>query len=743
VASRAIKRAGIAALATVGVGFWLGSMLLLARATQGADEFGRLYGSLFLVNAIGVIILLALIAVNLVRLVREFRGRVPGSRLKSRMVATFVVLSVVPLCIVYYFSVVFLNRGIDSWFSVDVEKGLGDALNLSRATLEIQMREYLERTEEMAIRLRDERDSRLAAELATLQRESDATEITVVGSNSRILASISVREDLDVIAVPNDEILLQLGQGRAYVGLDPLGDAGYRIRTAAVVPQDSPFGERRILLAIFPVSERLSSLADAVQTAYADYGELSYLRRLLKYSLTLTLTLVLLLSLLTAVWGAFFFSRRLVAPIQNLIAGTRAVAQGDYDTQLPLPGHDDMGFLVRSFNDMTRRLAEAREMATASQTAVENERAYLAIILGRLSTGVVSLETDWRIRTANQAAGSILGFDVEKCIGRPLLEIARENPMLEQFVDVGRRHIMSGDLEWREQVVLKAEVGRRVLMCACSALKSEAGGTSGYVVVFDDITALLQAQRDAAWGEVARRLAHEIKNPLTPIQLSAERMRRRLLDHLEEQDSQVLERATRTIIQQVENMKEMVNAFSEYARVPDMDISIIDVNAFITEVAELYRGREIDARVDLDLDPRIGSAEVDAGRFRQILHNLLRNSFEALEQVSNARILISTRLGSDGDAHMIRIVVEDNGPGFPVDSIEQIFDPYVTSKPKGTGLGLAIVKKLVEEHGGRVEATNVEEGGARMTILMPMDDAARTTSSRREVHIADLKGERA
>lgn len=743
VASRAIKRAGIAGLTVLGVVFWLGSMLLLARATEGADEFGRLYGSLFLVNAVGVVILLALISVNLVRLVREFRGRVPGSRLKSRMVVTFVVLSVAPLCVVYYFSVLFLNRGIDSWFSVDVEKGLSDALNLSRATLEIQMREYLERTEHMAARLRDETNSRLAAELSSLQRQTDASEITVVGNDSRILASISNRDDLDVMATPNDEILLQLGQGRNYVGLDPLGDVGYRIRTAALIPPESPFAERRILLAIFPVSERLSSLADAVQSAYADYGELSYLRRLLKYSLTLTLTLVLLLSLLTAVWGAFFFSRRLVAPIQNLIAGTRAVAQGDYDTQLPLPGHDDMGFLVRSFNDMTRRLSEARALATASQSAVENERAYLAIILGRLSTGVVSLETDWRIRTANQAAGAILGFDLEKCIGRPLLEIARESPMLEQFVDVGRRHIMSGDLEWREQVVLKADVGRRVLMCACSALRSESGETNGYVVVFDDITALLQAQRDAAWGEVARRLAHEIKNPLMPIQLSAERMRRRLLDHLEEQDGQVLERATRTIIQQVENMKEMVNAFSEYARVPDMEMSVVDINAFISEIADLYRGREIDTKVELDLDPDLGPVEVDTGRFRQILHNLIGNALEALEQVADGRIVIRTRLEKDNDARIMHILVEDNGPGFPVDAIEHIFDPYVTSKPKGTGLGLAIVKKLVEEHGGRVEASNVEGGGARMSILLPTDDVARAISSRKEAHTAEYKGERA
>ncbi len=742
-AAPTVRRIGTISLVILGAGLWLGSVLLLARATEGADEFGRLYGSLFLVNSVGVITLLALIVVNLVRLLREYRGRVPGSRLKSRMVATFVVLSVVPLCIVYYFSVIFLNRGIDSWFSVDVEKGLGDALNLSRATLEIQMRDYLQRTEEMAKRLQGESRAGLAAELSYLQRQQDATEMTVVGANSHILASISDREDLDVLAVPNDEILLQIGQGRNYVGLDPLGISGYRIRTAAIIPRQSPFDEQRILLAIFPVSERLSSLADAVQRAYTDYGELSYLRRLLKYSLTLTLTLVLLLSLLTAVWGAFFFSRRLVAPIQDLIAGTRAVSQGDFDTQLPLPGSDDMGFLVRSFNEMTRRLSEARELAGVSQAAVENERAYLAIILGRLSTGVVSLETDWRIRTANQAAGAILGFDLKKCIGRPLLEVARESPLLEQFVDAGRRHIMAGDVEWREQIMLTTDVGRRILMCACSGLKSDSGQINGYVVVFDDITALIQAQRDAAWGEVARRLAHEIKNPLMPIQLSAERMRRRLLDRLEAQDSQVLERATRTIIQQVDHMKEMVNAFSEYARAPDMDLSAVDINGLISEIADLYRGREIDVKLKLDLDPALGVVEADAGRIRQILHNLIGNALEALEGRIDGRVVVRTAVEAGPDAPMLHIVVEDNGPGFPVDAIEQIFDPYVTSKPKGTGLGLAIVKKLVEEHGGRVEASNLEEGGARMSILMPIIESARHGFARTQENPPGYKGERA
>jgi nitrogen fixation/metabolism regulation signal transduction histidine kinase len=262
-------------------------------------------------------------------------------------------------------------------------------------------------------------------------------------------------------------------------------------------------------------------------------------------------------------------------------------------------------------------------------------------------------------------------------------------------------------------------------------------------MVFDDITALMQAQRDAAWGEVARRLAHEIKNPLTPIQLSAERMRRRLLDRIEEKDAQVVERATRTIVQQVEAMKEMVNAFSDYARAPDMDLIQIDLNHLVLEVADLYRAREIDVTIDLDLDSELGRVEIDPGRVRQILHNLIGNAIEALNHKKGGRLWVRTALETDGEIRLLSIVVEDNGPGFSLDAIEHIFDPYVTSKPKGTGLGLAIVKKLVEEHGGRVDAANRDEGGARMSIVMPVDDEARTALLRKEAHSTDYKGERA
>jgi nitrogen fixation/metabolism regulation signal transduction histidine kinase len=737
-ATSALKRFGLAAVALVGLSLLVVALLFLASTVENADRFGEVYNWIFMLNAAGGSILLALIIANLVRLVREYRGQVPGSRLASRMVAIFVGLAVLPLGLVYYFSVQFISRGIDAWFDVNVEAGLGDALDLSRATLESRMREHLDATRQIADALSGRPNRELASQLGMLRRRSGAIELTIVGQRSRIIALSSDLSISELPEPPTEEVMMQIRQGRPFVSLDPIRD-GYVVRAATEIPGSHPLDELRVLHALFAVPERVGVLANSVQEAYAQYRELSFLRAPFTRSLTLTLTLVLLLSLLMAVWGAFFFSRKLTAPIQTLVAGTRAVAKGDFDTRLPMLARDEMGFLVHSFNDMITRLAEARELARQSQQAVESQRAYLAVILGRLSTGVVSLERDWRIRTANEAAGAILGVDLEAAIGMPLAEVARDKPLVQQFSEVGRCHVEAGDYEWREQIVLRGEAGRRVLMCACSALPGDEDGPGGFVVVFDDITALLQAQRDAAWGEVARRLAHEIKNPLTPIQLSAERIRRRFLDQMGDEDAQLLERATRTIVQQVEAMKEMVNAFSDYARAPDMEIVRLDLNHLVGEVAELYRVREIPVMIELDLDPGTPNVEADAGRLRQILHNLIRNALEAMEGQEGAKLRVTTRFSDEYELRAVFILVEDNGPGIPGDAVDRIFDPYVTSKPKGTGLGLAIVKKLVEEHGGWVEAANRSEGGARITIALPADEDARSAMLRREIRASEFR----
>ncbi len=646
--------------------------------------------------------------------------------------AIFSALAVAPILVVYYFSLQFLNRGIDSWFEIEVSQGLKDTRELSHAALEVRVREFLQHTQAVAHTLSGGSDFELIETLDRERRESTALEFTIVGAQAQILATSSDRP-MDTLPVPaTDEMMLQLRRGRPYVSLDTDSVGGYLIRAAAPLDANGS-GSPRVLIALYPVPQQLSQLADTVQRSYTQYANLVQLRGPLKSTFVLILTFVVLMSLIAAVYGAFFAAQRLVQPVQDLIAGTRAVAKGNYDTKLPLPGRDELGFLVTSFNDMTKRLGRAREETRRSQQAVEAERAGLAVILARLSTGVVSLEPDLTVRTANQAASAILGVDLEAAVGKRFDEISSDNSLFTQFLAAIKLRLDAEDLDWREQIELLSDSGKHVLMCACTALPSDVGGAQpGVVLVFDDITTLLQAQRDAAWGEVARRLAHEIKNPLTPIQLSAERMRRKFLGSMNAEDAQILERATHTIVAQVDAMKQMVNAFSEYARAPDMHFSRFDLNQLITEVVDLYRVQDSSAALKLLLSPNLPAISADRIRLRQILNNLVTNSLEALEGRVGACIEIETRIADEGakQGASVAIVVTDNGPGFPRDLIGTVFDPYVTSKPKGTGLGLAIVKKIVEEHGGRIEADNQRTGGARVRILLPLGDSARSVGVR-------------
>lgn len=722
------RKYGSTVLGTIGVALWLVALYLLGSVTQNSSEFDRWLPWILLINITGLITLFVLLAIKLTGLVRDYRRHVPGSRLKGRTVAIFSALAVAPIVIVYYFSLQFLNRGIDSWFEIEVSQGLKDTRELSHAALEVRVREFLQHTQVVAHELSSLSDFELIGTLDRERRESTALEFTVVGPQTRIIATSSDRP-MDMLPVPaTDEMMLQVRRGRPYVSLDTDAIGGYVIRAAAPLESNGQ-SPPRVLIALYPVPQQLSQLADTVQRSYTQYARLVLLRQPLKSTFMLILSFVVLMSLIAAVYGAFFSAQRLVQPVQDLIAGTRAVAKGNYDTQLSRSSRDELGFLVTSFNDMTKRLRRAREETRRSQQTVEAERAGLAVILARLSTGVVSLEADLTIRTANQAASAILGVDLEAAVGKRFDENVSGGTLFTQFLGAVKQRLGAQQHDWREQIELLSESGKHVLMCACTALPNETGAP-GVVLVFDDITTLLQAQRDAAWGEVARRLAHEIKNPLTPIQLSAERIQRKFAGSMNSEDAQVLERATHTIVAQVEAMKQMVNAFSEYARAPDMHFSRFDLNQLITEVVDLYRVQASGAELKLLLAPQLPGISADRIRLRQILNNLVTNSLEALEGRPGACVEIETRLAEDGPKQLAEIVVTDNGPGFQRDLLGTVFDPYVTSKPKGTGLGLAIVKKIVEEHGGRIEADNRRTGGARVRILLPLGEGNRVPAGR-------------
>jgi PAS domain S-box-containing protein len=482
-----------------------------------------------------------------------------------------------------------------------------------------------------------------------------------------------------------------------------------------------------VLQAFFPMPQSLSDLSRSVQEAFEAYRTRAYMRGQIKFSFALSLSLVLLLGLFAAAWAAVFTARRLVQPISDIAEGTRAVADGDYNKQLPLPrAGDELGLLVSSFNAMTRRVARAHNALEDSRRKLETQRNYLETVLRGLTTGVMTLDRQGCLQTANRAADQILGIQMAGMYGRPLRSLGEVSEPLKPFVDRVADGLASGALEGRDEITLFRGGRRQVLLCRHSPLIAGEETPTGYLLVFDDVTELVKAQRDAAWGEVARRLAHEIKNPLTPIQLSAERLRRKYLDRLPKADVEVLDRATHTIVQQVEAMKAMVNDFSDYAKPAKLQSEPVAVDRFLAEVAALYEGTS--QCVELRVDAAGMMIKADPVRLRQVIHNLLKNALEAAGQ--QGRVVLSSHAGDESGHRFVEIDVSDNGPGFDPTLIDQVFEPYVTTKPKGTGLGLAIVKRIVGEHGGSISADNAADGGGlvrlRLPAMMALPAAAQT-----------------
>ena len=704
---------------------------LISSAVQNSAVLSRLFVPLLLVSIAGLLALLVVIAVSLVRLARAYRRDEAGARLTVRMVLLFSVLSLLPVAVVYSYSMQFLMRGIDSWFDVEIDEAMQDALQLGRASLDLHQHHLQGITERLVRRLTEALPSTQALRLNELRRQAGATELAVLDAAGRTLASSNVDPSALVADTPDRSVLQQVREGQDYVGITTYGeDDLLHVRVVIADRSDSD----RVLQALYPLSQRVTELSEEVQGAFTRYRELSFLRQSLKFSFSLTLFLVLLFSIFGAVWAAIFSARRLLAPVTDLAAATSAIADGDYSTQLIPPRRsDELGFLVRSFNAMTRRIAQASDAAAESQRQVEAQRAYLETVLSHLSTAVFTFDSGGMIRTANEAVQHILMIDPASHVGSSLAEVGLKRPELEPLTAaIARECAEEPPHEWEQQVSVVLEENRRILRCGGTPLPSaEDASGPGWLIMVEDITMLLQAQRDAAWGEVARRLAHEIKNPLTPIQLSAERIRRRYLGKLDEEQGQVLDRATHTIVQQVEALKSMVNAFSDYARPSRPEAAPVTIDRLVGEVLELYRAG---GGVTLDIQLNADGVQVraDGVKLRQVMHNLVKNAQEALADREAGHILVSTHRVGSGSACAVEIVVEDNGPGFDQEMIGQVFEPYVTTKSRGTGLGLAIVRKIMDEHGGTIGVGRSELGGAKVTLRLrecdpepPPPDAGR------------------
>ena len=700
----------------------LGAVLLylLSNASANTAASGEYYTLLVTLNIALAVLLVVLIGVQLFSLYRNIRDRVMGSRFTLRLLGSFALMAIIPGLIVYMVSVNFLTRSIESWFNVKVESALEGGLNLGRTALDIMLADVKEKGESMATSLAFQPANTHFTMLNDLREKSGIQDATLLTPQGRILSVSSSDSTSFLPELPSVTQLRQARQ-RIYGSIEPIGRKGLFLRVLVPVNVQDIAGETRILQLLQPVPKTLATTAEAVQDVYQDYQQLSYSRTALREVFALTLTLVMMLAMFTAVAIAFVLSRRLSAPLTVLTEGTRAIASGDYSIILPAHGKDELGVLVQSFNSMTQQLGDARKAADRNRARVEAARGYLETILAHLSSGVLALNERGELRTFNEATVNILGVSLESYVGfTPDMIIAKQAQLANFFEavalnsqqDAGAKNGQKEDVQ--TQVEIATAQGKQIITLRGTRLPD-----GGYVAVFDDATAMVQAQRDAAWGEVARRLAHEIKNPLTPIQLSAERMAHKLHDKLADADAKMLIRSTETIVNQVDALKKMVNEFSEYARSPAPHFDKLDLNLLIHEVMSLYDLPKI--RIEKNLTTQASTVKGDSTMLRQVLHNLLQNAQDALAGKKTPVISVATVNVND----MLVLTVQDNGGGFAADMMPHIFEPYVTSKSHGTGLGLAIVKKIIEEHKGNIKIENVTDStgealGAVVTISMPL-----------------------
>lgn len=745
---RALRYLLMVSATTVGV-----LLFLLAVASGDTQLFDSYYSWVLGANIAVGVGLLAVVLFLLARLYSRYRRGRFGSRLMARMVLMFAVMGIVPGIVIYLVSVQFVSRSIESWFNVKVESALESGLNLGRAALESSLRDLRLKAAGVSEELADMSDSLIAARLPKIIERNQLQEAIVVNSSGKLVASTNTKLTRLLPELPTPSMLARAHSSEGFgvidgmPGADKDGLMPEQIRLRVIVPirsDGSLFklrGDARYLLLVQPVPEKLSVNAEALRVAYSEYQERSLARTGLRKFFLVTLTLVLLLAIFAAMVSAFLLASDFAQPLLLLAEGTKAVAQGNLSPRPIMATPDELGTLTQSFNIMTMQLSDAREAVERNRRALEDAKAYLESVLANMSAGVIVFDEQWQLVTFNASAERILRLELKPLLGTAMSLIpalsAFRDPVMRSFSRLNAQAAADRSevdaQHWQQQIEIPRERGSNysdstdiTLLARGSHLPVGAG--RGYIIVFDDITDVISGQRSIAWAEVARRLAHEIKNPLTPIQLSAERLHMKLQPKLAGDDVALLERGTNTIVNQVVAMQQMVDNFRDYAKTPPPLLQALDLNALISEILELYSGMEISDAIQPVLQPNLPIILGDATQMRQVVHNLLQNAQDAVADIrrsgSEPAIHIVTEAFDYPDADgqprtAVRLTVSDNGPGFDPALIKRAFEPYVTSKPKGTGLGLPVVKKIIDEHGGRIEVQNRKDGpGAKILILL-------------------------
>lgn len=692
---------------------------LIANSFQSSIS-GKTHYWIIITTVIGIGILFFLVLINLAISFRQFRRGQIGSRLSLRLIAMFILLNLLPLFMVYFFAVQFLNKGIDSWFDVRVEQAIDDAVLLGQTSLEAltqdMIREMRIHSKSIANTFAPSEISRMLNEIA---EKSNYSRVSLLSNNGQIIASSFDNYGSLFDDTPNIIALSQVKLGQTFSTIESFGESSQQLKVITPVISNNFGIPPRALQAIKPLPLRYARLARTVESAKTQYDQMLFAREPLKLSLILTLTLISLGSLLVSSLASFYVSRRIAKPLSVLAHGTKEVASGNLDTQLPVASKDEIGILVSSFNDMTQQLNHARNLTQKSQIETEEQRQYLETVLSNLSSGVISIDEKNCLESANATASAILNIDLNADLGMNMKSLSQKYENLDSFFNAIHRATQKNVSKWQDERTVLGLKGKQFLIIQGTKLPLQKECT---VVVFDDITNLMHAQKDAAWGEVARRLAHEIKNPLTPIQLSAERIQNKFSDQLEGKNKISLQKSTRTIVQQVETLKKMVASFSDYAQAINTEKQAVDLHLLLSDIAELHKNTISDCELNTQFDTNLDTIPSDENVLRQIFNNLILNAVQSMATEKHKVLTITSSLETNKAEQRVIVSIADTGTGIQPDIRETLFEPYVSSKQQGSGLGLAIVKRLTEDLGGNVWVEENQPKGSRFTVSLLLEN---------------------
>ena len=680
----------------------LSLLVILIRSLSNSDFISsETFQLLLKINLAFVVLLFIFIALQVYRLFKEVKKEVTGSRLTLRLVISYSIMIIVPLMVLYFVSVNFLTKSIESWFNVRVESALESGLNIGQKTLDILRKDVELKSRSISYSLSNSNIKEFNLVLSDLTEKFDIYDAMIIDEENRILA-ISSRDNIEIDLVLPDEQDLILANTGFHGKIDITEESNIFLKTfQPYISIDDKIQKKFYLIITQKIPESISQAALSVESVFEDYQALTFSRNSLKVIYQITLSIILFLAILLSMSLALYFSRRFTMPLSILSEATQSIAKGNFKKKIPDQGKDELGMLVRSFNTMTTKLESANKTLELNRQRIESSRNFLEGIINNMSSGIIVIDPKSNIRLTNKLASKLLGFNLELLTGQRFNQILEHGNQFEEIVTL----INKSKGNYKEKA-FTLKFKRRIL--SIQLTEQDTGKNKNKIILIDDISEITAAQRNEAWSEVARRLAHEIKNPLTPIQLSAERIDHKFSKQLEKKDQTILSDITKTIINQVDAIKKMVNEFTEYSRSPELTKSEINLVDLLNEIVNLFQ--KDDLKIKISSRSKKINFTCDEIKIRQVFVNLINNAYEAKKEGNPCEIDIKLR----NTKNAVILNFTDNGSGINDDI--NIFEPYVTTKKTGTGLGLAVVKKIIDEHDGSISIKNNKFSGANVEI---------------------------